>query len=110
MSTNEQRSYAQELGARRFVVGVSQANQSVSKKRGELAARFFNLHAGRRGFEHLGKIGLHLQLGVMVVVYSGCPFGPLRRGEYRAGHLKFTQLSRQRKQRASLLLSVRDSL
>src|SRR5260370_28464267 len=61
----------QSLRARRLVVGIVQANESISQKRCELATRLLNLRGrGCRRFEDFWYVLLHLHVGVMVVVDS----------------------------------------
>src|SRR5579863_348448 len=96
VGADKERIIVQRLGARRLVVGIVQANQSVSQKRGQLTARLVNLsgRSGRR-LEDLWYIGLHLHVSVMIVVDSRRPFGSLAVREDGPRHLKFPGLGSQ---------------
>src|SRR5271169_618332 len=96
VGADEERIIVQRLRARRLVVGIVQANQSVSQKRGQLTTRLVNLsgRSGRR-LEDFWYVALHLHVGVMIVVDSRSPLGSLAAREDGPWHLKFPGLGCQ---------------
>ena len=81
------------LRAGRLVIGVIHADQRVTQERSELAASFFDLVCrGGGGLQQFRQIRFHLQVRVMAVVNSGCPFLMLAVAEDRARQLEFFRL------------------
>ena len=92
---SEHSTIAQCLRAGRLVIRIIHADKSVTQERSELAASFFDLACrGGGGLQEFRKIGFHLQVGVMAVIDSGCPFLMLAVAEDRARQLEFFRLGR----------------
>ena len=86
---------AHEQRSRRLVVGVIQSHHRVSQERSKLSARLNHLIRRSRLPNDLGEIGLHLQVGVTVVVDASAPFFTLALLEDRLRHLELTKLARK---------------
>src|SRR5437868_9438767 len=107
VGSHEQGIVVERLRSGWFVVGVVHPDQYVSQERRKLAARFFHLVARRRRLQHSSNVGLHLQLGVPVVVDARCPLCSLASSEDRLRHFELPQFTRERDQRVVHRFSFR---
>ena len=105
--THKERIVVQDLGARRLVVGVIQADQRVPEKRRKLAAGGFQLRTRTGRLDYFGNVNVHLQLAMTVGVDSGRPFCLLALGKDRAGQLEFLEFVGQGDQVAARGRSLR---
>src|SRR5580692_853824 len=93
---DEERIIVQGLRTRGLVVGIVQANQRISQKRCELTTCLANLcERSSRRRKDFWYVALHLHVGVMIVVNSCSPLGPLAAREDGPRHLKFSSLGSQ---------------
>src|SRR3954467_15794653 len=100
MRADEQRINPEKLRSRWLVVRVIQTNKCIAEKWRKLTACLFQLCAGDLRFQDLRQIGLHLPLGVTIVLNSCPSFSSSGGMENGAGLFNFTHSARQRKQRA----------
>src|ERR1041385_336007 len=73
VGSHEQRIVVERLRPGWFVVGVVYPDQYVPQERRKMSASLFHLVARRRRLQYSSHVGLHLQLGVPVVVDARCP-------------------------------------
>src|ERR1700730_3110055 len=98
MRANEKRIMVENLGPRRFIVGVIEAYESVSQKRSKLAPGLSELFGRTRRLNCLRQVRVHLQFRMAVIVNSCGPPLSLAISENWLGHLEFPEFGGQRKQ------------